>query len=178
MYLVFLQKFKFVTRAIDGFSIKLHNLEIKDICNEIKLMTDLETECLQKLSFSPLFYFRYVDDIITCIPHEKLDDILTIFNSFDDRLQFTHEIEVENRISLNYMSQHPKHQKIAMVYNYVDLAIKLSSEQYHESNIKKIKSLFVENSYPRSFIDKHVSIRLNKIKYQNNTYNKENGCNN
>ena len=126
-------------------------------------MEDLfcDEESYKKLKKSPLkeiplFYFRYVDDIITYIPHEKLDEILKIFNSFDDRLQFTHEIEVEDRISfldvliiknendaletnwyhkatffgrcLNYMSKHPKHQKIAMVYNYVDRAIKLSSE--------------------------------------------------
>ena len=77
--------------------------------------------------------------------------MLHAFNSHDNRLQFTHEIEIENKISvlhvlviknndgnietnwyhkptfssscLNLLSQHPKHQKIAMVYNYVDRLI-------------------------------------------------------
>ena len=42
-------------------------------------------------------------------------------------------------------SQDPKHQKIAMLYNYVDRAIKLSDEKYHDENITKVKSFFNEN---------------------------------
>ena len=57
------------------------------------VMEDLETECLRKLSFAPAFYFRYVDDVITCVPHDKIDEILAMFNTYDDRLQFTYEIE-------------------------------------------------------------------------------------
>ena len=63
------------------------------------LMEDLESDCLKKLYFSPMFYFRNVDDILTFIPFDKIDEILTIFNSYDVRLQFTHEIESENRIN-------------------------------------------------------------------------------
>ena len=46
-----------------------------------------------------MFYFRYVDDIITCIAIERIDKILSIFNSYDVRLQFKREIENENKIS-------------------------------------------------------------------------------
>ena len=35
-------------------------------------MDDLENEALAKLDFSPIIYFRYVDDILTCIPKNKL----------------------------------------------------------------------------------------------------------
>ena len=166
------------------------------------VMAVLDMECLRNLSFSPLFYYRYVDDIITCIPIDKLDEILQIFNSYDNRLQFTHEIEIENKISfldilliknddgyietnwyhkptfsgrcLNFLSQHPKHQKIAMVYNYVDRAIKLSDEKYHDENITKVKSFLNDNNYPDFFINKYVTSRLNKIRNNNNNYTKEN----
>ena len=46
-----------------------------------------------------MFYFRYVEDIITCIQIERIDEILSICNSYNVRLQFTHEIEKENKIS-------------------------------------------------------------------------------
>ena len=59
-------------------------------------MDDLESECLKKLSFSQTFYFFYVDDILTRVPADKLDEILRIFNSIDERLLFTHEIKIEN----------------------------------------------------------------------------------
>ena len=54
---------------------------------------------LRKLNFSPIFYFRYVDDVITCIPHDKVDEMVTIFNAYDDRLQFTYELENNNSMS-------------------------------------------------------------------------------
>ena len=44
------------------------------------VMEDLETECLRKLNFSPIFYFRYVDDVITCVPYDKIDEILTVLD--------------------------------------------------------------------------------------------------
>ena len=63
------------------------------------VLDDLESDCLKKLFFSPLFFYRYVDDIITCISYNKIDKILAIFNSYEQRLQFTHEIEIDNKIS-------------------------------------------------------------------------------
>ena len=50
------------------------------------------------------------------------------------------QIGTTNRLFLAdvyIFSQHPKHQKIAMVYNYVDRAIKLSDEKYHDENVQK-----------------------------------------
>ena len=63
------------------------------------VLEDLETNCLRNLLFSPLFFYRYVDDIITCIAHDKIDQMLHIFNSYEQRLQFTHELEIDNQIS-------------------------------------------------------------------------------
>ena len=47
------------------------------------VMGDLESECFKKLSFSLTFYFPYVDVILTCVPADKIDEILSIFNSID-----------------------------------------------------------------------------------------------
>ena len=39
------------------------------------VMEDLKSDCLKKLYFSPMFYFHYFDDILTCIPFDKIDEI-------------------------------------------------------------------------------------------------------
>ncbi|EFN62466.1 hypothetical protein EAG_00055, partial [Camponotus floridanus] len=56
---------------------------------------------LNSINFIPPLYFRYVDDIITACPSNFTDHILSIFNSFNSRLQFT--LEIENNKSLNFL---------------------------------------------------------------------------
>ncbi|XP_046601934.1 uncharacterized protein LOC124295557 [Neodiprion lecontei] len=63
------------------------------------VLDDLEQYCLNKLDFKPSFYFRYEDDIITAVPSDKVAEMLSVFNQFHPRLQFTSEIEFNHRIS-------------------------------------------------------------------------------
>ena len=63
------------------------------------VLDDLETHCLNILDFKPAFYYRYVDDIITCVPIDKVQKILDTFNSYHPRLQFTLETEIDNSIN-------------------------------------------------------------------------------
>ena len=56
------------------------------------VMQDLEEIALKKLSVQPLFYFRYVDDVILALPSDTINDALNIFNSLHTRLQFTLEV--------------------------------------------------------------------------------------
>ena len=63
------------------------------------VMEDLEIECLKKLNVRPLFYFRYVDDILLCIPSNLIDHTLNTFNTYDKNLQFTVEIAQNKSIS-------------------------------------------------------------------------------
>ena len=44
------------------------------------VMEDLENSCINKLQEKPLFYYRYVNDIVLCIP-KNIRDTLQIFNS-------------------------------------------------------------------------------------------------
>ena len=53
------------------------------------VMTDLKVNCLNKLSFKPIFYKRDVDDIITGIPFTGVDVMLHCFNSYHPMLQCT-----------------------------------------------------------------------------------------
>ena len=59
----------------------------------------LQEEVIRKLGFPLPFFYRYVDDIITAVPIDKKCDILTKFNNYNDRLQFTLEEELNGRIA-------------------------------------------------------------------------------
>lgn len=62
-------------------------------------MEEMEGWAINQLSFPLPFYVRYVDDIITAVPKNRIKEVLHVFNNFHERLQFTHEIETEGKIS-------------------------------------------------------------------------------
>ena len=166
------------------------------------VMDDLETNCLstlkEKHNVNPLLYFRYVDDTIMCINKKHIDLVVKTFNSYNNRLQFTYEIEQENKINfldmtlirhnntiitdwfnkptssgrlINFLSNHPTRQKINIVYNLVDRAISLSHKQFHKKNLDSVFRILQNNNFPRNFINRFVYIRLHNIKdkgYQKN----------
>ena len=123
------------------------------------VMEDLERSVFEKLGFVLPFYFRYVDDTFLCVPLDKLQIVIDTFNEYHPRIQFTHEIERNNRISfldleiikldndkivsnwyksstysgrlLNSTLNHPFQNKVAVIKNLVDRAICLSHGSFH-----------------------------------------------
>jgi len=63
------------------------------------ILQDLENIALKSLPFRLPFYYRYVDDTIFTVPQHTLELILHTFNSLHQRLQFTMEVEDNNKIS-------------------------------------------------------------------------------
>lgn len=63
------------------------------------VMDDLETYCLNNLTFKVPVYYRYVDDIFMIVPRVKVDELLTTFNNYHHRLKFTFELELDSRIN-------------------------------------------------------------------------------
>lgn len=158
------------------------------------VLEDLEKHCLNSLSFSPVFDYRYVDDIIMCIPKDKIEETLKIFNRYNPKLQFTCEVEHNDQLNfldvsiikkdqklifdwyqkpsfsgriLNFNSNHPKHQKVAMVYNLVDRAILLSDICFHSKNLKIVEKILTINSYPAHFYKKFIQKRLHYLSDKN-----------
>lgn len=153
------------------------------------VMEFLETEVLKKLSFVPLFYTRYVDDIILCIPNNRIDDTVTEFNKFHQRLQFTTELEENNQIAfldvllvkqkdgsiktdwyhketwsgryLNYNSSLPQVYKTNTIGILSQKILQLSDPSFHEKNFQLLKDVLQENCYPSSLV--HTTI----MKYKN-----------
>ncbi|KAJ8687784.1 hypothetical protein QAD02_023578 [Eretmocerus hayati] len=59
----------------------------------------LETRCLESLGDSVLFYARYVDDALLVVKESDIGLVLDTFNNQSDCLQFTLELETDNKIS-------------------------------------------------------------------------------
>ena len=130
-----------------------------------------------------------------CIDKRYLNEVLTIFNSYDNNLKFTYEIEQNNTISfldlslmrqnnkiitnwfqksvasgriMNYTSNHPIKLKKNIVFNLTDRAILLSHKTFHKQNINIVTQTLLNNGYPIQFINKNIKIRLNKHKFNKN----------
>ncbi|XP_046492442.2 uncharacterized protein [Neodiprion pinetum] len=154
------------------------------------VMEDLETSCINNLDFDLPFYFRYVDDILTAVPKEKIDHTLNTFNRYHPRLQFTIETEENNAINfldvlpihnnnniktdwfhkktwsqryLNFNSHHPMSYKIGTIINLVDRAIKLSSTEFQEKNLSLIYNILRWNDYPHGLLHQHINKRRTYI---------------
>ncbi|XP_011338800.2 uncharacterized protein LOC105280186 [Ooceraea biroi] len=63
------------------------------------VLDNLETKCISSLDFELPVFYRYVDDVFTILPVDKVDHVLHVFNSNNERLKFTMELESNNRIN-------------------------------------------------------------------------------
>lgn len=169
---------------------------LSPVCSDV-VMSELQTKCIDKLDFKLPFFKRYVDDIITCVPIDKISTLLDAFNSFHPRLQFTVEREDNNSIAfldlllirthdnkiktdwyhkptfserfLNFRSQHSFKQKINIIKNLKNRALQLSHPDFHQKNLSNIKTYLIKNDYPSKLIDKLLKQPTNQISKINNT---------
>lgn len=151
-------------------------------------------KALRKLNIIPLFYHRYVDDIIMCIHKDHITTVLEQFNLLHNKVQFTLELEKNGAISfldvlimrqtdgtlltnwyqkpistgrtINFNSNQPLHQKKAIIYNLVDRALLLSDPHFHAVNLQKIQNILLNNDYPITFINRYIKRRQHMISQQ------------
>lgn len=152
---------------------------------------------LQQIDISPIFYYRYVDDIITCFDTKHINTVLSTFNNFNKFLSFTAEREKENSIPfldvliirdqnqlitnwyhkkswsgryMDFSSNLPKIYKKNTVLILAEKIIKLSDPKFHQNNFNILKSVLIKNNYPENFIHK----MFNKVKHKSNHGNTNN----
>ena len=65
---------------------------------------------------------------------------------------------------LNFISNHPFQNKVAIIKNLVDRAICLSHESFHSENLEVVRKILFFNHYPQDLIEKHIKIRIQQIK--------------
>jgi len=78
------------------------------------VLQDLEKKALNNINLKLSFYYRYVNDIIMAAPSDHSTNILNVFNSFHNRLQFI--IEFENNRYISFLD---------LLSNVVDNNIKI-----------------------------------------------------
>ena len=150
---------------------------ISPMVSEI-VMEDLERTVCERLGFIVHFYFRYVDDSLLCVPLDKMQKVIDAISDYHPKIQFTHKMERNNRISfldlkiikldngkivsnwyrkstyygrlLNFISNHPFQNKVAIIKNLVDRPVCLSHESFHSENSDVRKFLFFQ-SLPTRF---------------------------
>ena len=154
------------------------------------VMQDLELTILNSLDISVPLYFRYVDDIIMCIPEKYVTIITDKFNNYHNRLKFTNEREnnrcislldltlkiIDNKIHtdwfqketfsgrlLSFHSNHPICHKKGIIYNLVDRAILLSHLMFQKKNLELIIKMLLNNGYPLNMIFNEINVRIKHL---------------
>lgn len=153
------------------------------------IMEALLDSILGSIDFVILFVKLYVDDLLLCIPKDKISEILSIFNNNLFGLEFTLEIEDNNEISfldtllvkkpdgkilstlysktcssgriLNFHSIHPTSQIINTAYGFVYRVMKITTDKDFDTKSFIFKYLLA-NKFPKFLISKLIS------RYENN----------
>lgn len=155
------------------------------------VMERLEQENIRKvegLQIGLIIYRRYVDDCFCIARREHVDQILEIFNSFHERLQFTVEREENEQLKfldmmvrrkdgrlektwlpkqekgryLDYNSESPHSHKRNTAIALVDRAIKLTDAENRPQAINAVKTILKCNNYPGWFIQNVLKQRVHK----------------
>lgn len=165
------------------------------------VMTHLLETVIRQLEFPVPLIHLYVDDTLLALPSDKIDLVLGKLQNFNKKLKFTYEIEdnnhsipfldiwltrnidgtiitnwytkpsASNRI-LNFLSNHPWHQKLSLLRNIYLKMLQLSHPKFYNENFIKIHNILKLNNYPSKLINKikydckETSSRLNKNKTQ------------
>ena len=162
-------------------------------------MCHYETEWLNKCpkQFKPVFYKRYVDDIITLFTsQDQVKKFHKYLNSRHRNINFTVEEESNNQLSFldvevtrvdnefvtsihrkptfsgvytNFQSFIPLQYKHGLLFTLLFRAYTISSnyDRLHEE-IKKLKTIWQKNDFPLFFIDKCIYQFLNKLFVKSN----------
>ena len=148
------------------------------------MMEVIIQEVLSSINYYVPIGIYYVDDSLFCIPREKIDEFVSAFNAFHPKVQFTFELEKNQRLpfldilverndegeistnwynkpsasgrTLNFHSNHPSHQKKNVVKNLIHRMTTISDERYWKYNFEKIKLILKDNNYPSYFVNKMI----------------------
>lgn len=161
------------------------------------VMEFIESNVLCSLDFKPMFFFRYVDDIITAIPINKVDTFFNAFNAFNSNVKFTMELENNHQLAfldlviihnldgslstdwfhkstwsgryLNFDSHLPLSYKRNTVKLLANKIIQLSDPIFHKNNFQLLSKTLLNNGYPNSFINPILKFSLNSANHNNHS---------
>lgn len=148
------------------------------------VMTYLIKTQLNRLSFRPFFIRQYVDDLLMAVPGSVIDELLMVFNDFDDNLKFTIEREnnrsipfldtivhrgEDNNIKLDWYRKESSSGRYINSMSYHDISIKanvilglkkriedVTHPTFREAALGRLVSLMLDNGYSTRFVNKLV----------------------
>lgn len=147
------------------------------------VMDELLDTCIPQLSFQLPFIKKYVDDLVCVVPEDKQDEILQVFNAYNEHLKFTIEKEDEqnsvpfldsrmirtadNIIKLdwytkptssgrylNFLSDVSMKMKANLVLQMRNRIYKICHPDFYQQNVNKLFNIFKSNSYPEKLLRK------------------------
>lgn len=151
------------------------------------VLEDLFDMVLPKLGVQPTINFKYVDDIIQALPEHVVPEALRLLNSYNESIQFTVEIESNNKLAfldlsllrenqsittdwyrkstasdrlISFHSAHPYSMKINIATELLNRALRLSDKRFHTKNIKICRGILSTNHYPEKLISRLVKRAL------------------
>ena len=156
-------------------------------------MSELEKTLIPKVEDKLNTWTRYVDDTFAFIRRDEIKKVEDILNSFESKIQFTHEEEKDNIISfldvqikrlndkletniyrkktntdlyINWYSHAPEIWKLGTLRNLVKRAITIcSTPDALEKELKYLKKVFCEtNQYPYKVVDGIIDNETKKQK--------------
>ena len=155
------------------------------------LMADFEVEALGSFKgVKPTKWRRYVDDVISVVKRNMVDDLLAHLNSRHKNIQFTVEMEEDGRLPvldivihrlpdgrlnttvfrkpthteryLPFSSHHPSSMKVAVVKSLTQRLEYITEGDSLEKKkeLAHIMDVLSENGYPRAFLEKCMKRRI------------------
>lgn len=140
------------------------------------VISDLLDAVIEKSGIDPTLIVKYVDDILAFLLAEEMENFFTLLNNENKSIQFTFEVEDNNKIPyldmmltktkklkitteyyqkptsknriLNYNSSHPKSQRTSMAYGTISRILTLTSNDNRKNAINQIYHILQLNGYP------------------------------
>jgi hypothetical protein len=161
------------------------------------VMTCLLNRVKRDLNFDMLFLKKYVDDLVLSIPEDKVSELLEKFNSYNQNIKFTIELEKDRKLPfldlmlsighdgkittswymkpiasgrcLNFLSCHPRSQKINTAEGVIFRILSLSTNLESPEVKNQIRTVLRNNNYPTKLINILYNRVILKIKKSNSS---------
>ncbi|XP_055527099.1 uncharacterized protein LOC129719727 [Wyeomyia smithii] len=161
------------------------------------VMESLLENVARKIDFPAPVLKKYVDDLILALPPDRVTDVLNIFNSFNNNIQFTIELEKDRKIPfldmvlirqtdqtirtewyskpmasgrlLDFHSCHPLHLKMNTIANFIQRVRQFTTNSPKEAANITINELLRRNHYPAAL--RHRLLNGNIRNTERNTRN-------
>ena len=145
------------------------------------IMDHVLDSVIPKLSFELPFVYKFVDDIVTVVPSDMIAHTLSVFNSFNEHIQFTVEEERDNFVPfldckvirdgtslvtdwytkptfsgrfINYYSNHSFKHKMNTLIGMKDRISKICDVRFVQRAYEKLRFIFVNNGYPSGLVNR------------------------